>query len=161
MTERHELVGELFMEMPLMLALPAGHRLAQRARISLKSLRGEHLVLMRPELAWGAYDPFLAACSAAGVTLPVFQYTDDFTTKLWLVSAGFGVSPTMLPWLRPPNIDVVYRPLAARLPLAKLFLVYRRTNQSPLIGKFIEQVKRARAELNEDSAGVEGFGRTL
>jgi DNA-binding transcriptional LysR family regulator len=147
-TERPELAGELFAEMPIALALPSGHRLAQRSRISLRSLRGEHLVLMRPDLAGGIYDPFLSACSAAGVSLPVFQYTNDFTTKLWLVSAGFGVSPTILPDLRLPNIDVVYRPLAARLPRAKLFLIYRRTNESPLIRRFIAHIKRARAELN-------------
>ncbi len=148
---RPELASELFTETPVALALPRGHRLAQRSRIPLKSLRGELLVLMKPELAGGFYDPFLSACSAAGVSLPVFQYTNDFLTKLWLVSAGFGISPTMLPWLHLPNIDVVYRPLAAHLPHAKVFLVYRRANESPLIRKFIAHVARARAELNSGS----------
>jgi DNA-binding transcriptional LysR family regulator len=151
MTKRPELASELFTEMPIALALPSGHRLARRSRISVESLRGESLVLMQPELAGEVYDPFMAACSAAGLNLPVFQYTNDFITKLWLVAAGFGVSPTIQPWLRLPNIDVVYRPLTTRLPHAKLFLVYRRTNESPLIGKFIAHVERARAELSSRS----------
>jgi DNA-binding transcriptional LysR family regulator len=151
-TERPELATELYSEAPVALALPSGHRLARLSRIPLKSLRGERLILMRPELAGGFYDSFLAACNAAGISLPVFQYTNDFMTKLWLVAAGFGVSPTMLPWMRLPNIDVVYRPLAAHLPHAKLFLAYRRTNESPLIRKFIAHVRRAREESNADSS---------
>jgi DNA-binding transcriptional LysR family regulator len=149
--ERSELASELFTETPVALAMPSGHRLARRSRISLPSLRGEQLILMSLDLAGGFYDPFLSACSAAGLSLPVFQYTNDFTTKLWLVSAGFGVSPTMLPYLPLPNIDVVYRPLAPPLPPARLFLVYRKTNESPLIRKFIAHVKRARKSLDADS----------
>jgi len=151
-TDQPELASELFTETPVALALARGHRLARRSRISLKSLRGEHLILMRPELAGEVYAPFLTACRAAGLNLPVFQYTNDFTTKMWLVSAGFGVSPTMLPGVQLPNIDVVYRPLAARLPHAKVFLVYRKTNESPLVRKFIAHVKRARAELGSSAA---------
>jgi DNA-binding transcriptional LysR family regulator len=150
--QRPELASELFTETPVALALPRGHRLAQRSRIPLKSLRGEQLVLLKPELAGGFYDPFLSACSAAGVSLPVFQYTNDFMTKLWLVSAGFGVSPTMLPWLHLPNVDVIYRPLAAALPHAKVFLVYRKTNDSPLIGELIAHIERARADLKTGSS---------
>ena len=74
--QRTELASELFTETPVALALPSGHRLAQRSRISLKSLRGERLVLMKPELAGGFYDPFLSACSAAGrkpAGVPVHQ----------------------------------------------------------------------------------------
>ena len=144
---RAELASEVFTETTVGLAIPGGHRLARYSRIPLRSLRGERLILMRPDLAGSVYDPFFAACQAAGVTLPVFQYTNDFTTKLWLVAAGFGVSPTMLPYLRLPNVDVIYRPLAARLPRARLFLVYRRTNESALIRRFIAHVKRARAQL--------------
>jgi len=52
----------------------------------------------------------------------------------------------MLPWLRLPN-DVVYRPLAARLPHAWLFMVWHRSNDSPQIRKFIGHVEQAKAEL--------------
>jgi len=141
-TTRPDLASELFIETPVVMALPKDHRLSHSKQIRLRSLRGEHLVLMRPDLAGGVYDPFLSACAAADVSLPVFQYTNDFTTKLWLVSAGFGVSPTILPGLGLTN--VVYRPLATCLPPAKLFLVRRKTNDSPIIEKFIAHVKRAR-----------------
>jgi len=144
---REDLAYELFCETPVELALPRGHRLARYARIPLSSLRGETLILLKPELSGGFYDSFLAACSAAGLNLPVFQYTNDFTTKLWLVSAGFGISPTMLPTVRIPNIDVVFRPLTPRLPAAKVFLVYRKKDPSPLTRKFLAHVEKAKSTL--------------
>jgi DNA-binding transcriptional LysR family regulator len=143
--ERSELEAELFSETDVAIALPRGHRLVRKSRISLESLRGERLVLLRQELACGFYDSFFAACAAASVSLPVFQYTNDFVTKLWLVSAGFGISPTMLPSsLCFPISDVVYRPLATRLPKSKLFLVHRKANASPLIQAFVSHVRQAR-----------------
>ena len=114
--EQSELTAELFSETDVAIALHRGHRLTRKSRITLESLKGEQLVLLRQELACGFYDPFFAACAAANVNLPVFQYTNDFVTKLWLVSAGFGISPTMLPSsLHFAISDVVYRPLAIRL----------------------------------------------
>ena len=68
-----ELGTELLLEGPVKLAMPRNHRLARKSKISLSSLRGEQLVVMRPELVRGFYDPFLAACAAAGMVLPVSQ----------------------------------------------------------------------------------------
>jgi DNA-binding transcriptional LysR family regulator len=143
-----ELSAELFSEIDVALALPRGHRLAQKDRINLKSLRGEELVLLRPELACGFYDTFLAACEASGVILPVAQYTNDFVTKLWLVSAGFGISPTMLPSTPLRSSDIVYRPLAAKLPKSQVFLVYRKANQSSLVHSFVDTVRQAQAKAS-------------
>jgi DNA-binding transcriptional LysR family regulator len=149
--EQPELAAELFCEIDMALAVPRGHRLARRDRITLKSLHGEQLVLLRPELACGFYDAFLAACAAAGVDLPVVQYTTDFVTKLWLVSAGFGISPTMLPAMPLRNNNVVYRPLAAHLPKSKLFLVYRKGNDSALLAKFVAHVRLAKTKIGQIS----------
>jgi DNA-binding transcriptional LysR family regulator len=144
--EQSELTAEIFSETDVAIALHRGHRLARKSRISVESLQGERLVLLRHELTYGFYDPFFAACAAANVNLPVFQYTNDFVTKLWLVSAGFGISPTMLPSsLHFAITDVVFRPLAIRLPKSKLFLVHRKANSSPLLQTFVDHVRQARA----------------
>lgn len=140
---RSELSEDPFGEGQIALALPRDHRLASLSRIPLARLRGEKLILIRPELAFGVYDSFLAACAAASVALPVFQYTNDLVTKLWLVSAGFGISPTLLPWMDLPGGNVVYRPLAARLPKTRLYLLHRKSDRSPLIGRFVAHVRAA------------------
>lgn len=145
--DQSELAAELFSETDVALALHKGHRLARKDKISLESLKGERLVLLRHELTYGFYDPFFAACAAANVSLPVFQYTNDFITKLWLVSAGFGVSPTMLPSsLYFAITDVIFRPLSIHLPKSKLFLVHRKANHSPLLRTFVDHVRKARAK---------------
>ena len=141
-----ELAAELIRESPITLALPPQHRLARRSRIRLTDLRGEQLVLMRPELVRGFYDPFLAACAAAGVALPVSRYTNDFASKLWLVSAGFGVSPTMPPPAGHAGVNIVYRPVVCELPRWKLFLIYRRSNRSPVLKNFLDEVSRLRKQ---------------
>jgi DNA-binding transcriptional LysR family regulator len=140
--EQPELTAEVIRESTVTLALPRHHRLARQEKIRLKSLRGERLVLLRPELARGFYDPFLAACSAAGVFLPVAHYTNDFATKLWLVSAGFGVSPTMTPIENLFGRNLVYRQVAADLPKWKLSLVYRKANPSAALRRFLEEVRK-------------------
>lgn len=144
--EQPELAGELIRESTVALALPRNHRLARQVRIRPKSLRGERLILLRPDLARGFYDPFLAACTAAGVVLPV-HYTNDFATKLWLVSAGFGVSPTMTPLEKFFERSIVYREVAADLPKWRLSLVYRKTNQSQPLRKFLEEIRKVKQAM--------------
>jgi len=144
--DKPELASELLRESPVTLALPPQHRLAKKSKIRLNELNGEQLVLMRPDLVRGFYDPFLAACAAAGVVMPVSRYTNDFASKLWLVGAGFGVSPTMPPPAGYVGSNVVYRPVVADLPHWKLFLIYRQNNRSQVLANFLEEVRRLRKQ---------------
>src|SRR5579862_1510048 len=76
------------------LALPANHQLARKRRIEWKDFHGEGLVMIHPSRQHRYYDTFLAACGEAGAKPFPAQYAHDIQTKLWLISAGFGIAPT-------------------------------------------------------------------
>src|SRR3569833_2469241 len=47
---------------PLMLAVPAGHRLAKKKKLEWMDFNGEGLVMIHPDLQHSFHDPFIAAC---------------------------------------------------------------------------------------------------
>jgi DNA-binding transcriptional LysR family regulator len=74
---------------PLRLALPPGHRLAERRRVRLAEVADEPFVAMKPEYGLrGATD---ALCAAAGFTPRIAFEGDDISTLRGLVAAGLGV----------------------------------------------------------------------
>jgi DNA-binding transcriptional LysR family regulator len=118
------------------LALPAGHRLAKKKRLEWKDFDGEELVLINPSAQHGYYDSFFAACARAGVKPRPVQYANDIQTKMWLISAGFGIAPTAasLGEVRRPGL--VFRPLPAGLPPVQTVLAWRRGDASPVLDHF-------------------------
>jgi DNA-binding transcriptional LysR family regulator len=118
------------------LALPAGHRLAKKKQLRWTDFDGEHLVLVQPTMQHGYYDAFFASCAKAGATPVATQYANDIETKLWLISAGFGIAPTTSTLARVQRPGLVFRPLPAKLPAVETVLVWRRNDDSPVLTNF-------------------------
>jgi DNA-binding transcriptional LysR family regulator len=118
------------------LALPAGHRLARKKRLEWKDFHEEELVLIHPSAQHGYYDPFLAECAKAGAQPRPVQYANDIQTKMWLISAGFGIAPTTasLGEVRRPGL--VFRALPPGLPPVQTVLAWRRGDPSPVLEHF-------------------------
>ncbi len=131
-----ELDCRLVEESTQLLALPAGHRLAKKRRLAWSDFHNEELVLGNPRMQHGFYDAFLAACARAGAKLHVAQYTNDIQTKLWLISAGFGIAPTAASIAEVRRPGLVFRPLPPGLPPLQTMLVWRRIDESPVLTHF-------------------------
>jgi len=125
-------------ESPMVLAAPAGHRLARTRTIQWKDFHGEPLVLIQPSLQHGYYDKFLDLCAGANATPTVGQYADDVHSKMWLISAGFGISPTTETIAEVKRPGLVFRKLPPGLPLVQTLVVWKRTNESPVLRNFLE-----------------------
>ena len=130
----HKLVEESWQ----VLALPAGHRLAHKRRIEWKDLDGEGLVMMHPSVQHGYYDAFLAACGRAGAKPHPAQYANDIQTKMWLISAGFGIAPTTATLSKVKRPGLLFRPLPPGLPVVQTVIVWRRDDDSPALKQFID-----------------------
>jgi DNA-binding transcriptional LysR family regulator len=116
------------------LALPKGHLLARkRGPSSWQDFHGQELVLMHPTTQHGFYDAFFAACARVGAKPVVAQYAHDIQTKLWLISAGFGIAPTTALVAELRRFDLVFRPLPPGLPVVRTVLAWRREDKSPLL----------------------------
>ena len=97
---------------PLMVALPASHRLAGQAAIHLQSLALEPFILYphQPESNYAEY--VMRLCEEAGFTPRIVQKTGEIQTAVSLVYAGIGVAivPASAHNLR--REGVVYCPIA-------------------------------------------------
>jgi DNA-binding transcriptional LysR family regulator len=130
----HKLVGQTLQA----LALPAGHRLARKPRLEWKDFHDAELVLIHPAAQHGFYDAFFAECAKAGAKPRPVQYANDVQTKLWLISAGFGIAPTTASSREVRRLGLVFRPLPPGLPPAQTVLAWRRDDASPLLAHFRE-----------------------
>ncbi|MBU6401146.1 MAG: LysR family transcriptional regulator [Verrucomicrobia bacterium] len=138
--ESTEFESEYFEESAMVLAVPAGHRLARARRIQWRDFHNEPLVMIHPTLQHGYYEPFLKACTKAGATPIVGQYANEVHSVLWLVSAGFGVAPTTKTIAEVRRPGLVFRELPPDLPLVQTLLVWKRGNASAVLRHFKECV---------------------
>ena len=91
---------------------------------------------MHPNEQHGYYDPFFARCAKAGAHPRPVQYANDIQTKMWLISAGFGIAPTTATLSEVKRPGLVFRPLPAGLPPVRTILVWRRDDDSPVVTHF-------------------------
>ena len=100
------------------LALPRGHRLAQRARVRLEDAADELWVEGNPAGLCGAMHR--NACHSAGFEPRVGFESDDYNVVQGLVAAGVAVS--LLPMLALTNVrdDVVIRSLGRETPVRRV-----------------------------------------
>ncbi len=133
-----ELEWRLVEETPLVLAAPAGHRLARKRNLEWKDFDGEGLVMIHPSMQHGFYDGFLAACAKAGGETHPVQYAQNVQIKMWLISAGFGIAPTTAALAEVRRPGLAFRPLPPGLPPVKTALAWRRQDLSPVVSNFLD-----------------------
>jgi LysR family transcriptional regulator, hydrogen peroxide-inducible genes activator len=120
-------VRELYEE-PFQVAVPAHHRLAQRAAVRLEELQNESLLLLTEGHC--LRDQALALCSRAGVQEHQDFRATSLETLRQMVAAGAGV--TLLPELAGKGAygstrGVAIRPLARPVPTRHVGAVWRKT----------------------------------
>jgi len=125
-------------ESPMILAAPAGHRLMKLRRLAWSDFHDEAMVMIHPTLQHGYYDKFLELCGKAGATPVLGQYANDVHSKMWLISAGFGIAPTTKTIAGVKRPGLVFRDLPPGLPLVQTLLVWKRSNHSPVLRNFLE-----------------------
>jgi DNA-binding transcriptional LysR family regulator len=118
------------------LALPERHRLSRKPRLEWGDFDGEPMVMVQPNLQHGYYDAFLAACAKAGAKPGPAQFTNDIQSKLWLISAGFGLAPTTATLAEVKRPGLIFRKLPPGLPPVQTVLAWRRDNLSPVLTHF-------------------------
>jgi DNA-binding transcriptional LysR family regulator len=133
-----DLESKLVEESHHLLALPEGHRLARKRTLEWRDFDKEPLVLMHPTVQHGYYDAFLTACARGGAEPRIGQYANDIQTKMWLISAGFGVAPTTATLTQVKRPGLMFRPLPPGLPSVHTVLVWRRGDTSPILHNFRE-----------------------
>lgn len=132
---------------PLLLALPAGHRLADRQSLELAEVAGDPFVVQPRELAATLYDRLVRLATNAGFHPVIRQHAQQINGLLALVAAGIGLA------LVPASMQVVklagvsYVPLADPDAYLLLAVASHSENPSPVVLQFLETVAEAKAAL--------------
>lgn len=121
----------------LVIALPEGHPLANRATVELSSLADESLLTYPDSRGSAIREAVMAVCSSAGFRPRIVQGVQESMALVALVAAGVGVAllPTSLLAFRPPG--AVYRELAGPPHELAVTLCWRRNDTSPALARLI------------------------
>ena len=141
--EGRGLAFELLEREPLVAALPLGHPLARRKRLSLRELARESFILYPRAVRPGLADEVVGGCEAAGFTPRVGQYAPQLSSTINLVAAALGVSivPASMRSLQPQL--VAYVPLEGEPLEALLGVAYREEERSSAVRNFIAAASEA------------------
>jgi DNA-binding transcriptional LysR family regulator len=145
------------LEDPMHVALPAGHRLADRPRLRLEDLRDEAWIQTSPSSPCARH--VLRSCHAAGFDPTVSFESDDYQTVQGLVAAGVGVA--LIPQLALSGVreDIVVRALRPQPPVRRVTAATRRGSPVPpaaraMLDLLVDVGRRYGGEAATLAAGV-------
>jgi DNA-binding transcriptional LysR family regulator len=146
-------VNPLLVE-PMVVALPNDHAMARRERrgapIALKDLSGETFIVYARQLGPAFYEATMAACLKAGFSPRLGQEAPRIMSALSLVAVGLGITLVPACMQRMTMDGIVYRPMIGVQPKAVLNLASRRGDPSPVVGNFVNLVRRAARDFPAD-----------
>ncbi|HMC55023.1 MAG TPA: LysR substrate-binding domain-containing protein [Gemmatimonadaceae bacterium] len=138
--ERWLVLEEIYRD-ALVAAVPEGHRLATRGRLSMEDLRSEAIVLLFRSADPELWDSIIARCRAVGFSPRVIQEAGAWHTLAGVVSAGVGIAfvPRSLASIRRPG--VVFRPVKGLSVELTLHAAWKRGEKSPVRDRFLTALR--------------------
>ncbi|WP_460065914.1 LysR family transcriptional regulator [Streptomyces sp. YKOK-I1] len=127
------------------IALPPGHRLADRAEVPLRELAREVWIVGDPASCCGAVTR--SVCAAAGFTPDIRHAVDDWAAVAALVEAGAGVAlvPRLVRSVHVRRAPVL-RPAEGEPPSRNVFVAVRAGSEGdPVLGAVREELRAAAA----------------
>ena len=141
--EQPDIRFERLFDDPIHVALPLGHPLATRERLSFADLREEVFVLWPRSQSREGYDQVVAGCRTAGFEPRIVQECALPNTTLGLVAAGVGIS-VLSSLFKQFRHDVAFVPLEQ--PCGAIYLAWRSSEPSAARDCFVELIRAARRE---------------
>ena len=138
--EKGILIHPLLSETMVMI-LPATHRLAGAASISLQDFASDRFLLFPRAKAPGAYDQIINTCRKAGFLPQILQESPDPQAILGMVAAGLGVSIGPVSLTKMQRADIVYKHLHPRFGKFELGLAVSDRASGGNLKVFVEQVQ--------------------
>jgi DNA-binding transcriptional LysR family regulator len=126
----------------LILALPQAYALEGSPRVDLREIASLTAIMPARHTSSGLYEQVMTAYQMAGVVPERIHYTRLLQTALLLVGAGIGVSVIPESFRSIQVKGVVYRRLRVEPPLCELTAAWRRDNESLLLKRFVQELRR-------------------
>jgi DNA-binding transcriptional LysR family regulator len=148
-------------EEALSVALPPGHHLAKKRKISRADLRGEPAVLWPRTLAPGAYDRLLEELWPDDAAPPIARAEPDMERMLAAVQSGAGF--TLLSSARASHLNlpgVALRSFTGPGPVYRFGICWLRDTSNPAVPRFVNLV-RGPGRRPDAGAGSPPSGRPV
>jgi DNA-binding transcriptional LysR family regulator len=132
------------LEDPMHVALPAGHRLAEKPKLRLADLRNEAWI--QTSAASPCAKHVVRSCHEAGFEPTISFESDDFQTVQGLVAAGVGVA--LIPALALSSVrdDITIRELRPRAPVRTVLAATARTESvTPAVATMLDILRTTAA----------------
>lgn len=130
--------SRLILDEPLLLAVPAGHRLAHLAMVCLGEAADEDFIFTPPALGSGFHQHMLALCERAGFTPRISQQAAQMQTLISLVGCGFGVALVPEAAARANRQSAVHFCALHDTPPLGLYMVCLREQHTPQAQHFMQ-----------------------
>ncbi|MDY7540745.1 LysR substrate-binding domain-containing protein [Undibacterium sp. RTI2.1] len=142
-TDPQGLTVETILEEPLVVALPANHRLAQKRRLGFDDLRGEPMFWFERRLNPGFYDHCQAFFEQIDFKPNIISEPQDHHILLGLIAEGQGIALISASLQKVKRQGVAFRALkerSSRLSMG-IAVTYSERNPSPVLRPFLDLVK--------------------
>ena len=126
----------------LVLALPEGHPLTERRRITASHLRDEPLIVHSGRRESAMYDAVVRLCRDAGFEPRIRHEVDETSTLVTLVAGGLGLAVVPEPVSALRLGGVAYRPLAERTAVTDLAVAHLAARTEPHLHRAVDTVRR-------------------
>ena len=130
---------------PLLLALPAGHPMANRDSLRLAEVAGDAFVSQPRELASTLYDRLVKLATRAGFQPSITQHAQQINGLLALVAAGLGLALVPASMRTVHLAGVCYVPLEDPDAYLLLAVAFRADDHSPALQQFLATVAETTA----------------
>ncbi len=127
---------------PLMVVMPTGHPLAERAQLSVSDLVHHPFIMYSAKEGRYFYDCIVGLFATAGVSPRYLYYLKQTHSILGLVRAGLGIAIVPASGRELYMGHLQFRPLADASPTADMYMVYRDDNDNPALPRFIDLAAR-------------------
>ncbi len=121
----------------LVVALPKEHPLATGAKVDVKALAGEPLILFSRDLDSSLSMTIIGICHDAGFHPRIVQEVGDVPTMIMLVSSGMGMALVPSSSKNIQMKGVVFRSLTTATPTLNLALAWNQKVESPIRDSFL------------------------
>jgi DNA-binding transcriptional LysR family regulator len=140
------LLSECVAHDTMLVALPARHALAKKARITLADLAPQFFIGMSEKTHPGAREWLIETCQSAGFAGRILQEADNEPIVMQFVADGLGVAllPEQITGL--PHEGVVFHPLSPPL-RRESTIAWRADNPSKPLKDYIQIVKQLSGSL--------------
>ena len=134
---RPDLCAEVISEEPVLLVVPADHRLAARESVTIGDLAEEDLILIDRKVEPELHDYYVAACNTAGFSPRVAHEVNSTWVAIGLVAGGLGVGFAPSSARLAAQHNVAYLPIDGDVPKLTIGAVYHSGPRPTVLENFL------------------------